>query len=68
MKNTQFKVENTFGDKIGGNSISSEQIIRRYKFGQKNVYNFFCIKIKQFYGKKKNNIDIQPSFPPDYDF
>ena len=74
MKNTQFKVEDTFGDIICKDSISPEQITKLNKLLAKTIYKLIFVKrfkvnldlIYLNLGRKK--IDIQPSAPPEYNF
>ena len=55
MKNTQFKVEDVFGDIISKDNFSREQIIKLNNFSsQNNMNNNFHIKINLFKPRKKN--------------
>ena len=67
MKNTQFKVEDVFGDVISKDKFSQEQITKLNKFFSENNVNI-NIKITFIFSnpRKKKNIDIQPSAPPKY--
>ena len=59
MKNTQFKVEDVFGDVIRKDNFSQEQIIKLNNFfRQNNVNNNFSMKIILFKPRKKTNFDI----------
>ena len=68
LKNTQFKVEDVFGDVISKDSISPEQITKLNNFlSQNNVNININIKFNFFKPRKKNNINIEPSAPPYYE-
>ena len=64
MKNTDFSVEDIFGDKISQDSILSEQITKpKFFSSQSNVFNNFCKGKNFFKPRKKNNFDFGPSAP-----
>ena len=66
MKNTSFKVEHVFGDNISKNNCSQEQIIKSNSFfSQSSVSIIINIKVNLFKPRKKNDIDCQPSAPPE---
>ena len=66
MKNTQFKVEDFFGDFINNDTISPEQITKLNNFFNQNDVNIIInINFNFFKPKKKNKIDFQPSAPPE---
>ena len=52
MKNLQFQVEIFFGDIIGKDSISPEQITKLINFQPKYCKNFFCTKESFFKPRK----------------
>ena len=61
MKNTQFKVEDVFGNIINKDKFSHEQVIKLNNFSAK------IIKFTLFKPRKKSNSDYQPSAPPYYE-
>ena len=68
-KNTQFGVEDIFGDIINKDTISPEQITKlKSFFSQKDVTININIKFNFFKPRKKNNINYQtqPTAPPEY--
>ena len=57
MKNTQFKVEDVFGDVISKDSVSPEQISKSINFFSQNNVSFnFSIKINLFKPRKKRKL------------
>ena len=65
MMNTQFKVEDVFGDVISKDNFSQEQITELNNFlAKKNVNINLNIKFNLFKPRQKKNIDIEPSAPP----
>ena len=67
LKNTQFKVEDVSGDVISKDNFSQEQITKINNFFSKNNVNInINIKFNFFKPRKKTNIDILPSAPPEY--
>ena len=67
MKNTQFKVEDVFGDVISKDKFSQEQITKLNKFLAKKKVNInFSIKINLFKPRKEKNKNYEPCSPPYY--
>ena len=68
IKNTQFKVEDVFGDVISKEIFSQEQItILSNFFSQNNVNINTKIIFHLFQPRKKTYTDYQPSAPPFYE-
>ena len=67
MKNTQFNVEDVFGDNISKDSISKEKITKLNNFLAKKVKINFSTKITLFKPKTDKNVDQSPSAPPAYE-
>ena len=68
MKNTQFKVEDVFGDVISKDSISPEQITKLNNFFSKNNVNInINIKINLFKSRKEKIKNYEPSALPAYE-
>ena len=67
MTNTQFKVEDVFGDVISKDNFSQEQITKlNIFFSQNDVSINIKINFNPLKPRKKTNIDIEPSAPPYY--
>ena len=65
MRNTQFKVEDVFGDVISKDSISPEQITKLNNFfSQNNVNININIKFNIFKPRKEKLKNYEPSAPP----
>ena len=66
MKNTQFKVEDVFGDVLSKDNFSQEQETKINNFLAKIlwIWKIINIKFNFFKPKKTNNIDILPSAAP----
>ena len=67
MKNTQFKVEDVFGDVISKDTFSQEQITKLNSFFSKNNVNVnIKIEFNFFKPRKKKIKNYEPSAPPDF--
>ena len=67
MNNTQFKFEDVFGVVISKDTFSQEQTTKLNTFFSKNYVNLNIKFIFKFFTpKKKTNIDIEHSAPPEY--
>ena len=67
MKNTQFRVEDVFGDVISKDKFSREQITKLKNFSAKNFVNInINIMFDFFKPRQKTNVDYQPSGPPGF--
>ena len=65
---TQFKVEKVFGKIIQKDTNSPEQITKPNNFLAKYIYIYIKIGSNLFKPKKKNNNNIEPSAPLEYNF
>ena len=66
MKNTSFKVGDISDDVLSKNNFSQEQITKPNIFLSQIIVNIkINIKFNFFNPKKKNNINYQPSAPPE---
>ena len=67
MKNTQFNVEDVFGDLIGNDNMSQDQIIKLNIFSAKMIYICsYQYEDKFFKASKKDIENYQPGVPPEY--
>ena len=65
MKNTQFKVEDVFGDIISKDKFNQEHITNPKKFfSQNKVKISFCIEINFFKPRKEKITSLLPIFVP----
>ena len=67
MKNTQLKVEDVFRDKILKYSISKNRKLNLL-FSSGNNVKLHKSQFQLFKHRKKKNIDIDPSAPPEKKF
>ena len=68
MKNTQFKVEDIFGDVISKDSISPEQITKLNTYFSKNNVNVnLCMKLYLFKPRNGKMKNYEPSAHPVYE-
>ena len=66
MKNTQFKVEDVFGDITGKDKTSQDEIIKFSNFLAKMKWKKIYMSISGLLHPEKKYYDVQPFAPPEY--
>ena len=66
MKSSSFEAEDVFGDVISEDNFGQQQITKPNFFSQNDVNMNKNIRFNIFEPRKKNDIDYQPSAPPEY--